>query len=244
MQGWAVIRLNLSKHMLMVSSVQWHPISFSMKAGHPYIGQDCPPSCKFWHPPLSLVHRRPAISVLSLNLKHTNSPPSLGLCTLLFSTWNALLSHTNISHLLQAITEMPLSMSSLPMPYKLTSFPPDHSCSPHGTHHHLICFMFTCWFLYQFSPPNQNVSYTRVGIFFFFFGLSYSLLFSHSVVSDTWQLHGLQPAKLLCPQDFPGRNIRVGCHFLFQWIFLTQGSNPCLLYRQADSLLLSHQGSL
>ena len=134
--------------MLMVSSVQWHPISFSMKAGHPYIGQDCPPSCKFWHPPLSLVHCRPAISVLSLNLKHTNSRPSLGLCTLLFTTWNTLLSHTNISHLLQAVTEMPLSMSSLPMPYKLTSFPPDHSCFPHGTHHHLICFMFICWFLY------------------------------------------------------------------------------------------------
>ena len=35
----------------------------------------------------------------------------------------------------------------------------------------------------------------------------------------------------------------MGCHFLLQEIFPTQGSNPCLLRWQADSLLLSHQGS-
>lgn len=177
--------------MLMVSSVQWHPISFSMKAGHPYIGQDCPPSCKFWHPPLSLVHRRPAISVLSLNLKHINSPSSLGLCTLLFTTWNTLLSHTNISHLLQAITEMPLSMSSLPMPYKLTSFPPDHSCFPHGNSS--PSDMLHVYLLVSLLVPSTQLECKlhKGRDFFFFFGLSYSLLFSHSVVSDTWQLHGL-----------------------------------------------------
>ena len=35
----------------------------------------------------------------------------------------------------------------------------------------------------------------------------------------------------------------MGCHFLLQGIFLTQGSNLCLLHWQADCLLLSHQGS-
>ena len=40
---------------------------------------------------------------------------------------------------------------------------------------------------------------------------------------------GLQPARLLCPWDSPGKNTRVGCHFLLQGIFLTQGLNPCLL---------------
>ena len=35
----------------------------------------------------------------------------------------------------------------------------------------------------------------------------------------------------------------VGCHFLLQGIFPTQGSNPCLLHWQADFLPLSHQGS-
>ena len=37
-----------------------------------------------------------------------------------------------------------------------------------------------------------------------------------SVVSDSLWLHGLQPARLLCPWDFPGKNTGVGCHFLLQ----------------------------
>ena len=37
------------------------------------------------------------------------------------------------------------------------------------------------------------------------------------------QLHGLWPARLLCPWDFPGNETGVGCHFLLQEIFLTQG---------------------
>ena len=32
-----------------------------------------------------------------------------------------------------------------------------------------------------------------------------------------------QPAWFLCPWDSPGRNTRVGCHFLLQAIFPTQG---------------------
>ena len=32
-----------------------------------------------------------------------------------------------------------------------------------------------------------------------------------------------QPARLLCPWNFPGTNTGVGCHFLFEGIFLTQG---------------------
>ena len=32
----------------------------------------------------------------------------------------------------------------------------------------------------------------------------------------------------------------MGCHFLLQWIFLTQGSNPSLLHWQANSLPLCH----
>ena len=55
--------------------------------------------------------------------------------------------------------------------------------------------------------------------------------------------HELQPARFLCPWDFPGKNTRVGCHFLLQEIFPSQGSNPGLLHWQADSLSLSHLGS-
>ena len=41
----------------------------------------------------------------------------------------------------------------------------------------------------------------------------------------------------------PGKNTKVGCHFLLQGIFPTQGSNSRLLHWQADSLPLSHLGS-
>ena len=47
-----------------------------------------------------------------------------------------------------------------------------------------------------------------------------------SVVSDSLPPHGLQPARLLCPWESPGKNTGVGCHVLFQGIFPTQGSNP------------------
>ena len=50
-----------------------------------------------------------------------------------------------------------------------------------------------------------------------------------SVVSDSLQSHGLWPARLLCPWDFPGKNTGVDCYFLFQATFLTQVWNPRLL---------------
>ena len=58
-------------------------------------------------------------------------------------------------------------------------------------------------------------------------------------MSNSLQLYGLQPTRLLCPWDSPGKNTGVGCHALLQGIFLTQGSNPCLL-----SLLHCQVGSL
>ena len=56
-------------------------------------------------------------------------------------------------------------------------------------------------------------------------------------------VHGLEPTRLLCPRDFPGKNTGVGCHFVLQGIFPTQGSNTCLLHWQTFPLPLSHQGS-
>ena len=43
-----------------------------------------------------------------------------------------------------------------------------------------------------------------------------------SLVSNSLQPHRLQPAKLLCPWDSPGKNTGVGCHALLQGIFPTQ----------------------
>ena len=54
------------------------------------------------------------------------------------------------------------------------------------------------------------------------------------VASDALQPCGLQPTRLLCPWDFPGKNTGVGCHPLLQGIFLTQVWNPGLPHcRQA-----------
>ena len=39
----------------------------------------------------------------------------------------------------------------------------------------------------------------------------------------------IQPARLLCPWDSPGKNTGVGCHFFLQGVFLTQGWNLRLL---------------
>ena len=39
---------------------------------------------------------------------------------------------------------------------------------------------------------------------------------SHSVVSNSSRPHGLQPTRLICPWDFPGKSTGVGCYFLLQ----------------------------
>ena len=41
---------------------------------------------------------------------------------------------------------------------------------------------------------------------------------SRSVMSDSSWPHGLQPTRLLCPCDFPGKSTGVGCHYLLQQI--------------------------
>ena len=62
--------------------------------------------------------------------------------------------------------------------------------------------------------------------------------FSHSAVSDSLRPHGLQPARLLCQWDFPGKNTGVGCHFL---ILPTQGLNLSLLHCRQIPYHLSYR---
>ena len=52
-----------------------------------------------------------------------------------------------------------------------------------------------------------------------------------SVVSDSLRPRGLQPARLLCQWDFPGKDTGVGGHFLLQGTFPTQGWSPRLAGR-------------
>ena len=48
-------------------------------------------------------------------------------------------------------------------------------------------------------------------------------------MSDSLQSCGLQPTRLFCPWNSPGKNPGVGCYALLQGIALTQGSNPRLI---------------
>ena len=63
---------------------------------------------------------------------------------------------------------------------------------------------------------------------FHYLAIYRSSLCSHSVVFNSLQSHG--PIRLFCPWNFPGKNTWMGCHFLLQGIFRTQGSNPLLLH--------------
>ena len=90
------------------------------------------------------------------------------------------------------------------------------------------------------SPPficsfnHLCISVWTHGYLFYFSGYKAELC---SIVSDS-----LQPTRLLCPWNFPGKNIGAGCHFLLQGIFPTHGSNLGLfrfLHWQVDSLPLA-----
>ena len=49
-------------------------------------------------------------------------------------------------------------------------------------------------------------------------------------MSDSFVTQWTEPARFLCPWDFPGKNTGVGYHFLLQGIFLTKGLKPSLLH--------------
>ena len=92
---------------------------------------------------------------------------------------------------------------------------------------------------FSFSYPNKLVLYPIcVGPT----SLSVVIIQSLSCVQLV-ATHGLKSSRLLCPWDFSGKNFGVGCHYLLQEIFPTQGLNLHFLHWQVDSLLLSHQGS-
>ena len=56
--------------------------------------------------------------------------------------------------------------------------------------------------------------------------------------------HRLQPTRLLCPWNSPGKNTGVGSHSLLQGIFPIQGLNPGLLCFRQIVYHLSHQAVL
>ena len=70
--------------------------------------------------------------------------------------------------------------------------------------------------------------------------VSVCVCFSRSVMSNTLQAHGLQPDRLFCPWNSPGKNTGVGSHALLQGIFPTQGLKLGLLHCRQTLYHLSH----
>ena len=60
-----------------------------------------------------------------------------------------------------------------------------------------------------FIPNSSNV-------------LSHCVCVSRPVMSDSVRPHGVEPTRLLCPWNSPGKNTGVGSHSFLQGIFLTQ----------------------
>ena len=109
----------------------------------------------------------------------------------------------------------------------LPSEVPNHYC-------HYPVFSWRCylnWGLWPFQWIIQSL------------GLSTYLCLSLSRVwlfAIPWTV----ACQALLSMEFSGKSIEVGCHFLLQRIFLTQGSNPSLLHCRQILYQLSHQGSL
>ena len=71
-------------------------------------------------------------------------------------------------------------------------------------------------------------------------------MYLRSVESNSLRPYGLLPARLLCPWNFPGKNIGVSCYALLQENLLDpriEFTSLVLLGLQVDSLPLHHWGS-
>ena len=67
------------------------------------------------------------------------------------------------------------------------------------------------------------------------------LLLSRSVMSDSLRPHGLQPTRLLCPWDFPGKSTGVGCHcLLLQSCFTPPQKIRCWLLKCLETAFTSY----
>ena len=115
-------------------------------------------------------------------------------------------------------------------------------------HIRLIHFTVQRRLTLQFKKENLGWwAWGRALIFYLFMQfLKYSVLITLCMHAKSLQscptLYDPMDTRLLCPWDSPGRNTGVGCHFPFQGIFPTQGSNLHLLHWQVDSIPLVPPG--
>ena len=101
-------------------------------------------------------------------------------------------------------------------------------CTIYSIHYNI--YQYICIILAE-QIPKYSIHLTQVADLQILF--TYSSYFSMCVClvaqSCPTLCDPLQPTRLLCLWDFSGKNTGVGCHFLLQGIFPTQGSNSCLL---------------
>ena len=67
------------------------------------------------------------------------------------------------------------------------------------------------------SPPGSSIPGMLQARTLEWVAISFSNACMHAKLLQsclTLRPHGQQPTRLLCPQDSPGKNIGVGCHFL------------------------------
>ena len=67
--------------------------------------------------------------------------------------------------------------------------------------------------MYLLLQHKRNLKNKQNKLHYLLF-MYFTVCVNHSVVSDPLWLHGLQPPRLLCSWDSPGKNSGVGCHFL------------------------------
>ena len=90
---------------------------------------------------------------------------------------------------------------------------------------------------------KYKISNFRLMYLHMLYPLQISMFVSHSVLPDSLPPHGLQPTKLLCPWNSPGKNTGMGCSFLLQVIFPIKRWNSGLLHCRQILNHLSRQGS-
>ena len=81
------------------------------------------------------------------------------------------------------------------------------------------------WIFFPFSSPWSN----EFPVLYSWFSVILLCVCTHThahtrLVMLTLQPHSLQPARLLCPWEFPSKHTGVGCYLLLQGIFPTEES--------------------
>ena len=111
-----------------------------------------------------------------------------------------------------------------------------------------IVLFTSLWYIFPYREVSSIGTRTLSYSMLYFQCLGWSLVgsidsVSCSVMSDSLWPHELQPARLLCPWDFPGKNTGVGSQPLLQGIFPFQELNPVSHIMDRFFTGLSHQRS-